>query len=630
MCGIAGMFGKMTSRDRVQRMVSALRRRGPDDAGVWMDDERQIAFGHTRLSIIDLSETGHQPMHSSDGHRTIVFNGEIYNYKELRKELEAQGVGFRTQCDTEVILEGWKIWGQETPKRLRGMFAFSLWDSESQSMMLVRDRLGIKPLLWQQGADGVVFASSLKAMFASGEVPPVLNEQSFFDFLIWGAVCQPRTMIRNVQAVEPGTMIEFRVGNQSGRLETGDGNVTRYWSLERDEALAKELEKMPYNEQVRLTRLKLEEACKCHLVADVPVGSFLSGGVDSTVITALMSRQTTSPVRSFSIGFPVETGMQNELTEARVAAEFIGCDHTEMMLTGNDVAAQFDDFIGSIDQPSADGLNTYWVSKLAHENGLKVALSGLGSDELFAGYGFFGYFTEQFLSEKPSWLDTLLARTYQLHPHDKVNRSGFLKVASAKEKLSTIRRRFTNSEIRRSLSPNLYRKYSTNHALKYINELNIDDADQVAMTTRCECKHYLLDTLLRDADALSMAHSLEVRPIFLDHYLTEFALALPANSKLMNGVGKTILKDATQDLLPPDFFKRTKTGFTLPIDYWMGHELRDRFIAAISKEEARRFFSDAFLKDMMIAKPPRKNIKMMWQLLVFLDWAEREDIVVGV
>lgn len=624
MCGIAGMFGKHSSKSKIQLMVTALSRRGPDCEGIWMSADGQLSLGHTRLSIIDLSVAGNQPMHSSDGLRTIVFNGEIYNYKEIRKELQSQGVCFKTHSDTEVILEGWKIWGAETPKRLRGMFAFAIFNREKNSLTLVRDRLGIKPLLWQKTIGGLVFASTLKAMFASGEVRRVLNEKGFYDYLIWGAVCQPRTMIRNVQALEPGTMIEFKVGDESRQLDISDGIVTRYWSLERDDILAQELKEMSYNEQVKLTRQKLEEACRCHLVADVPVGSFLSGGVDSTAITALMSRQTSSPVRSFSIGFPVETGMQNELTEARSAADFIGCDHTEKILTGKEVASHFDDFIDSIDQPSTDGLNTYWVSKVAHENGLKVALSGLGSDELFAGYGFFGYFLDSFLPGNPSWLDRLLAYTYSIHPHDKVNRNAFLKVASTNEKLSTIRRKMCNREMRNSISPKLIENYSNNHALNNIAALNIDDIDPIAMTTRYECQHYLLNTLLRDADALSMAHSLEVRPIFLDHLLAEFAISLPANSKWGDGVCKAIIKDAAEDLLPPNFFKRTKTGFTLPINYWMEHELSDRFIAALTTEKARMFFSDTFLKDMMRTKSSKK--RMMWQLLVFLNWVEKENI----
>jgi asparagine synthase (glutamine-hydrolysing) len=646
MCGIAGMFGKIASPDRVNKMVAAMHRRGPDDSGVWFDAEHDVCLGQARLSIIDLSPAGHQPMflegrgseNIQRDHRvnrsvdfSIVFNGEIYNYKELRTELEEKGARFRTHSDTEVILWGWKIWGKETPKRLRGMFAFAMWDGLKGSLTLVRDRLGIKPLLWYRSPAGIVFASSLKAMFASGEVPRILDEQGFFDHLIFGAVCQPRTMIQGVQSVEPGTMVEFQVATGSQTLASARAILEkapeRYWSLERDEGLVRDLAILTYEEQVNLTRQKLEEACKYHLIADVPVASFLSGGVDSTVITALMSRQSTQPVKSFSIGFSTETGMQHELTEARTAAEFIGCDHKEVILTGKDVADSFDDFIDSIDQPSVDGLNTYWVSKVTRESGLKVALSGLGSDELFAGYGFFGWFDPD--APAPSWRDQVLGAAYRICSYDTGLLSSYLKTASVSEKLGLIRRRMTDAEIHKSVAPWLRDLYPKAYVQKYIAALNLNISDPIAQATQYDCRNYLLNTLLRDADALSMAHSLEVRPIFLDHELTEFALALPAGSKWGNGIGKAVLKDATKDLLPPDFFTRKKTGFTLPINYWVEHELKDRFLETIGKKSATTFFSLPLLRDLMKEKPSGRKMKLMWQVFVFLNWIEREAIEVS-
>jgi asparagine synthase (glutamine-hydrolysing) len=639
MCGIAGMFGKTASPDHVKKMVAAMHRRGPDDSGVWYNAEQGVSLGHARLAIIDLSTTGHQPMFlggvelrapqsecfGCQNHEfAIVFNGEIYNYKELRAELESEGACFKTHSDTEVILWGWKIWGKETPKRLRGMFAFAIWDAARCSVTLVRDRMGIKPLLWCRNAVGLTFASSLKAMFASGEVPKVLDEKSLFDYLIFGAVCQPRTMIRGVQSLEPGTLIEFWLNNNKQALRC-DETPERYWAFERDEDLAGDLAGLPYEELVRLTRCKLEDACRYHLIADVPVGSFLSGGVDSTVITALMARQSAYPVKSFSIGFSVETGMQNELTEARSAATFIGCDHTEVLLTGKDVADHFDDFIDSIDQPSVDGLNTYWVSKVARENGIKVALSGLGSDELFAGYGFFGWFDSS-TRQHASWMDMLLGYAYRVHPNYTYMLNSFLKTASVSEKLALIRRRLTDTDVREVVAPGIRCSFPKAYVQHYISDLGLNVSDPIAQATQYDCRNYLLNTLLRDADALSMAHSLEVRPIFLDHSLAEFALALPANTKWGEGVGKAILKDATRDLLPTNFFARKKTGFTLPIDYWMEHELQDRFIEIISKGNARNFFAAPILERMIQKKSHRMRRKLMWQLLVFLTWTEMEQV----
>ncbi len=620
MCGIAGMFGERASLEKVQRMVGALRLRGPDDAGVWIDREGQVALGHARLSIIDLSAAGHQPMSSADGNLTIVFNGEIYNYQELRAELETRGAVFRSHSDTEVLLWGWRIWGKNAPSRLRGMFAFAVWDRLSDTLTLVRDRMGIKPLLWYRTAHGLVFGSTLKALLESGEVPPVLNEQGLFDLLVFGAVCQPKTMIRDVSALPPGSMMSLQ-GN-------GASETCAYWSLARNTALTQSLAQLSYEEQVRQTRAMLEEACRYHMIADVPVGSFLSGGVDSTVITALMARQSRQPIKSFSIGFENGPDLSNELGDARVAAEYIGCDHTEVVLRGGDVADAFDDFIDGIDQPSTDGLNTYWVSKVARQQ-VKVALSGLGGDELFAGYGFFGWADSAYLEQKTSWCDHLLAYAYKVCPHDRWTRGGYLKTASPTERLAVVRRMFSDSALRRAVAPGLSGLFSNGYVQRYVAGLDIEDADLVVQTTRYECKNYLLNTLLRDADALSMAHGLEVRPILLDHRLVEHALALPATSKWRNGIGKAILKDSASDLLPADFFARKKTGFVLPINRWLDHDLHDRFKDVLQNDMAMQFFSRRFVDGLRRQGVKTCGHKAAWGVLIFLMWAKKYGIRTG-
>jgi len=617
MCGIAGMFGKAASRERVQRMVLALRRRGPDDAGVWVEDEKQVALGHTRLSIIDLSAAGHQPMISQDGNLAVVFNGEIYNYKELRAELEAQGAVFTSNSDTEVLLWGWKIWGDDTPAHLRGMFAFAVWSRLSDTVTLVRDRMGIKPLLWCQNASGFVFGSTLKALLNSGEVSPVLNEQGLFDFLTFGAVCQPRTMIRDVQSLSPGTMMSIR--------RSGERQVRVYWALERKVELTQSLAHLPYEAQVRETRRILEEACRYHMIADVPVGSFLSGGVDSTVITALMARQSRQPIKSFSIGFDNGPDLRNELGDARIAAKHIGCDHNEVVLSGAEVADNFDDFVDGIDQPSTDGLNTYWVSKVARQQ-VKVALSGLGGDELFAGYDFFGWFDTSQGEQRKSWLEHLLGYAYHIYPHDSLIRRGFLKVASPRERLAIIRRMLSDSAIRKTVAPGLSCVFANGHVQQYMAGLDIEDADPIAQATRYDCKNYLLNTLLRDADALSMAHGLEVRPILLDHHLVEHALALPAASKWRQGIGKAVMKDAAKDLLPADFFARKKMGFVLPIERWLDHELHGRFTEVLQDKVTAQFLSDGFISRLKRQGAGACGHKAAWGILVFLLWAKKQNI----
>jgi asparagine synthase (glutamine-hydrolysing) len=631
MCGIAGIFGKCSSPEIVKKMVVAMHRRGPDDSGIWSGMNNEISLGHARLSIIDLSNAGHQPMlmagelnqtlniDQSAGSPllSIAFNGEIYNYKELKTELEAKGALFNTNSDTEVILWGWKIWGKDTPRRLRGMFAFAIWDSEKRLLSLVRDRMGIKPLLWYQKDNGLVFASSLKAMLASGEVPRVLNHQGLFDYLLQGAVLQPRTIIRDVQSLPPGSIISFTLSREN---EIQVEKHQFYWALGRVDTLAEELAKKTYQDQVNLTRHKIEEACKYHLVADVQVGSFLSGGVDSTVITALMSRFSSYPIKSFSIGYASDTGMKNELTEARMAANYIGCDHTEVILTGKEVADYFDDFIDILDQPSVDGLNTYWVSKIASENGVKVALSGLGADELFAGYGAFGWYrkSEQI---KASFTDNIKLLIHRSYP-SRLTIEGARRGMSFSEMVSTSRCQMNESGLMASVNRDILKSFNHGHLFNYIDNLNLSNQDKFIQYTEYECRNYLLNTLLRDADAASMGHSLEVRPIFLDHHLVEHAFALPETSKWRNNIPKSILKDATADLMPQDFFKREKTGFTLPINYWIENELHQHYLNVINSNGAAKLFSP----EMILNLSNRKNIRNKWLFLVLLSWIEKEKV----
>lgn len=642
MCGIAGMFGTCASAEKVGKMVAAMHRRGPDDASVWASDQADIVLGHARLSIIDLSPSGRQPMmlrreakeEKSKVEMAIVFNGEIYNYKELRKELEAKGAEFKTHSDTEVILWGWKMWGKETPKYLRGMFAFALWEEERQLLTLVRDRMGIKPLLWRHNEQGIIFGSSLKAILASCEVPRILNEQALFDYLLQGAVLQPRTMIKDVWALEPGTMKEFKVSSkvlkcENAKVEIVAGISTKFWNLSRDEDLAIELAAMPYEEQVKLTRQKLEEACRYHLIADVPVGSFLSGGVDSTAITALMTRLSGEQIKSFSIGFCKETGMQDELSDARIAAQHISTDHTEVILTGKVVADNFDDFIETLDQPSVDGLNTYWVSKVTREHGIKVALSGLGGDELFAGYDHFRWAFDKRLARGTSfkrftgWMWLLLYRqlSYSRHPFEQCRY-----LLPLNESLIALRRYMSEWQVQRFAAPALKSKFDRNHLLSYAFNLGLPDHDAMMQITQYECKHYLLNTLLRDADALSMGHGVEVRPVFLDHVLVQHALSLPDASKWRENTPKAILKDATKDLLPAGFFKRKKTGFTLPTHYWVAHDLKKQYSEVINCPDNSRYFTKGFLLELNNFVAITRNKKYMWQLLVLFKWLQKERI----
>ena len=617
MCGIAGFIKKCEDAEvRLSRMIQDLARRGPDGHGMWIDVSIGIALAQTRLSIIDLSIAGHQPMSYSDGRFWITFNGEIYNYKEIRSILEKEGFAFQTQTDTEVILAGWALWSTDVLTKLRGMFAFAIWDCKELTLTLCRDRMGIKPLLWAETTSGLVFASTLKAIIASGFVESVLEPAAIFDLFSTGSVCQPRTFIRGVRSLEPGTFLVFGPNSIS--------KVIKYWDLPNEVALLQPvLSKLTYGDSVKLVREMLEEACRYHLVADVPVGSFLSGGIDSTAITAIMSRQTSKIVKSFSVGFEQTSEMKDELKEAKQAADFIGTKHTEILITGNDVESSFDDLVCTIDQPSYDGANTYFVSR-ASSREVKVALSGLGGDELFAGYGHFLTYKNAD-NKSTNWYNGILSHIDHLRSN-RWTQTAALSKMTMPNRYAQLRRDFTDTDISKNFTSSILQYFSPGFLEDYIKQFLITSQNSITQTSLVECRHYLVNTLLRDADAMSMGHGLEVRPTFLDHKLVELALALPSEYKLQGTRGKAVLKDAVADLLPPNLLTRPKTGFSLPMGFWLRNKLRQRLLYALNGITAKSIFKTAFLDDCQKHIDDTHYDRTLWTLLIFVSWVEENKI----
>lgn len=315
------------------------------------------------------------------------------------------------------------------------------------------------------------------------------------------------------------------------------------------------------------------------------------------------------------------------MAEARLAAEHIGCDHTEVVLRSTDIIDVFEDFIDVLDQPSADGLNTYLVSKLACKD-VKVALSGLGGDELFCGYAFFGWFNDKMAREKTSCLDRVFVQGHDRYPN-RWTFSRIIKSGSVNDRLALMQRGYSDYVIRNMLSFGIRRNFTSGHVQRYIASLGLSDADQVFRASKYECKNYLLNTLLRDADAVSMGHGLEVRPVFLDHLLAEFALAMPSTSKWRNGIGKAVLKDAAKDLLPVNFFNRKKACFVLPTLRWMDEELKDMFAAIFHSRQAEMFFDGKFLDRMVCAGARADRQRSVWRIFVFLTWAEKHGLVLA-
>ena len=615
----------MADEQVIAAMTDALVHRGPDDSGLHLDVRAGVALGHRRLAIIDLSSAGRQPMSYDAGRYWITYNGEVYNYRELRRELEGQGHTFRTQTDTEVVLAAYAQWGEECLHRFRGMFAFAIYDSaagdgsESAAgagrVFLARDRFGIKPVYYSSRPGAFVFASELKAMLASGLVSRRVDRQAIWDYLSLGSVPQPRTILADVKCLLPGHAMYLDL----------HGAVVcefEYWDIA-DAASALAADGRVPDRQAATAELQrqLDEATRFHMVADVPVGAFLSGGIDSSAMVGLMSRHVSRPIKTFTVGFENASPQADELKWAALAAERFGTEHTEVIITDNAIADCYDDIVRSIDQPSLDGANTYLVSRAASTS-VKVALSGLGGDELFAGYSHFRrhLVAARLRRNHRAWAP--LWRASRCLP-DRFRHNLMLPALTPLERHATVRchayerdkAALTSTQFRSGIDLRPLTDFYTRHWR--------DELDTVTQLSYTELNGYMAHTLLRDVDAMSMAHSLEVRPILLDHVLATFAFMLPAAYKLGPDGSKSILTDALRDLLPTEILERGKRGFELPLLRWLAGPLRDRALGALASASAAAIFAPAFLRRArgQVAAPGRRDTRL-WPYVILLEWLE--------
>jgi asparagine synthase (glutamine-hydrolysing) len=586
-CGIAGgVLRHDYRRDAVARMTDALAHRGPDDAGYFDDEENGVTLGHRRLAILDLTAAGHQPMQSASGRYQVVHNGEIYNYRELRDELIALGHGFSTGTDTEVLLAAFEQWGSSSVARLRGMWAFAIWDKERGDLWLTRDRLGIKPLYYALTPAGLIFASEIGALLASGLVARELNRQAVWDYLSHGRVPQPDTIVQGVRAAPPGQIMRWRHGS----LE-----AEPYWDLLVNTKAARTAIPAPYEEAVVRMRGLLDSAVARQLVSDVPVGAFLSGGIDSTAVVGLMASQLSTKIRTFAVGFESEHSAIDELKWARFAAERIGSDHTEIVVSAVTAAGAFERVIARLDQPSMDGMNSFLVADATRQH-VTVALSGIGGDELFAGYPHF-----RRVARASRWAPEgmpLLRRFLAAYPGralpGRIRNPAHDFADSPAARAHRLRLLMDEPSKRQAFTPFERGDFTPRPSCADLTALTNEDLDPVAMITHVELHGYLRDTLLRDADAMSMAHALEVRPVLLDEDVVEYAFALPASYKLDGARAKRILMDAAADVLPAEIVGRPKMGFELPLGAWARTSLKDRFAGLLALPASAALFTPAF------------------------------------
>jgi asparagine synthase (glutamine-hydrolysing) len=627
MCGIAGLLSTRRdgAREAVERMVEHLRHRGPDDRGVDAPGGAtppSVVLGHTRLAIIDLSPAGHGPMRSGDRRYSITFNGEIYNFKALRAELEPRQ--WRSHSDTEVLLEAYATWGRACVERLRGMFAFGLWDTERQELFLARDRLGIKPLYYYT-ADGVfAFASEVGALLASGLVPQRIDPLGLGEYLAYQSLPAPRTLIENVRMLPPGG---WMVVDSEARATHG-----RYWDqLAHASRGAREA---ALDDSRRHIRELLYEAVESHQVSDVPVGAFLSGGIDSSAIVALMREAGHIP-HTFSIGFTEQA--YDETEHARAIAHRFGTEHTHIQLSEQDLLHQLPDALRAMDQPTGDGVNTFVISRAVRASGIKVALSGLGGDELFGGYPSFRRLSRtaalfRTWGRAPEPVRAITASTVQALGQSSVaagKAAAMLASTGRLADLYPVTRQVLSSEQRQSLLAEAWTQSSD----PYVELLEdaFDRAPHAGLMTAisyAEGRTYMHDVLLRDTDQMSMAHGLEVRVPLLDHVLVEYVMGLPEAHKRPSATPKSLLVDSLAGLLPDEIVHRPKQGFTFPFDVWMRGELRgfceERLgTSGLGGRAMFQHYAVQDLWDAFLDRRPHASWSRVWVLVVLEEWLRR-------
>jgi asparagine synthase (glutamine-hydrolysing) len=620
---VCGIFGYVLDRSAgpppsLERAIDCLRHRGPEGEGTFLDavSEPVCGLAHTRLAIIDLTEGGRQPMSSADGRFTVVNNGEIYNYREIRKELEALGVRVRTESDTEAILHVYAQWGKAGLERLRGMFAFAIWDARERALLLARDRLGVKPLYVARTPAGVIFASELRAILSTGLVAPKIDAHALEGYLAFGSTREPGTIIRGIELLPSGGYAELRDGRWSEGL---------YWTppLGTDRTGSRE-------DAVAETRSLLQESIALRLVADVPVSVFLSGGVDSSAILALASMESKEPLHAFTIA--LEESSLDETAHARAVASRFGAEHHVVLLAAKRIAGDIDDAMAALDQPSADGVNTYFVAKAVKAAGFPVALSGIGGDELFAGYPKFRTFRNvmrlrPLLAGAPSgaasWSGVLSGG------HLSVRTQKALDLLATRGDpfgvYSVFRRMFSAGEIEALLGRVSAEGQNANALDRAISEWARTDQEPVTAYSLFELTSYLRNTLLRDTDNMSMAHALEVREPLLDHRLVERLLAYPDSFKLARGVNKPLLVAAVHEL-PAPTVRRPKMGFTLPFDAWLRGPLREWAERKLASAETVGLRPAAVQSVWQAFLEGRLSFSRVWALVALVDWCKRHGV----
>jgi asparagine synthase (glutamine-hydrolysing) len=610
MCGIAGFIDVERSRDNAEQLINSMckviRHRGPDDQGVWVGDG--AALGMRRLSIIDLAG-GHQPIFNEDESVLVVFNGEIYNYQELKEELQARGHHFRTNSDTETIVHAYEEYGDDCVKHLRGMFTFAIWDRRRQRLLAARDRFGKKPLNYYWDGQRLIFGSEIKSILEAN-IPREVNPIALDEYLAYRWVPAPHTLFKDVSKVPAAHILIY---------EDGHISTKRYWELsftpscQDDEATA-----------IERTHALLKEAVQVRLMSEVPLGAFLSGGVDSSVVVGLMSSMMSQPVKTFSIGF--EEDDYSELPYARQVAKHFGTDHHEFFVRP-ELVSVLPELVWAYDEPFADSsmLPTYYVSKLAREH-VTVVLTGDGGDEIFGGYN--SYQRELTISRIPGFIRFLLGYGSLLMPDG----------MRGKKRLSALRKDLATRCVQASVlfTPRLRSSMYFPEYFAQIHDYDpyerlikefraVSDLSITAQQQHADVQVYLPDDILVKVDKASMFNSLETRAPMLDHSLAEYVASLPTSIRTRDGVLKYLLKKIAVDMLPTEILTRRKQGFGVPIEHWLRRDLTDYAYDLLDSPRARQrgIFHPQFIRNLLKAHASTKWVNhsaAIWALLCLELW----------
>ncbi|MGC2475265.1 MAG: asparagine synthase (glutamine-hydrolyzing) [Candidatus Sulfotelmatobacter sp.] len=637
MCGIFGIVARNTTIPAgvLEVGTQSLAHRGPDDSGTILlrdnsNGSTEIGLGNRRLAILDLSPLAHQPMHDPDTGNWIVYNGEIYNFQDIRDELERTGTTFVSHSDTEVVLKAYARWGGECLPKFRGMFAFALWDASKHRLFIARDPMGIKPLYYAQAGAFLLFASEVRSLVGTGRVPRRIDKAGLLNFLTYGSAYDPYTLIEGVRALPAGHTLV---------CENGSLSECPYWDLIDPPSVGPGGADRSRNKGSSSADLRklLEESVRMQLVSDVPVGIFLSGGIDSSALVSIVSRGGITP-STFSIVFREADYSEAEYSRA-IAARF-HTDHHEITVSQADVLTSIPDALRAMDLPTMDGINTFFVSRETRKAGVKVALSGLGGDEVFAGYSSFRTIPrweqiEQYWGHLPSFGRRGAAVAFAaMAPESDQNRKLALLIRDNGEILHPYfvsRMLFTPDQaerLLRNVNGGVHAMAGAAQRAWLKRALSLDPVNRVSyLESRC----YMLNTLLRDADVMSMSQGLEVRVPLIDHQLAKTVMGIPGSSKI-GAIPKKLLIGALAGSLPDEIVHRPKRGFTLPFEHWMRQELRPEIEPLLSAKRISEGPLGALLdggeteriRNNFLAG--RTSWTRPWALYVLQRWCELQNV----